>query len=175
MHYSQVHENISRQLETEKLANHLYSEIRQAAGEIIVRYLRAKHKGTQISIGNYEWGNWPTTCVVKSGWWQSKSLSDTCTKYRYTKYLKTTGNMETCQPHVQSYRAGGWGNHGQCTTHRYTKIFKRNWERGNWPTTCTVKSGRRLGKSLSDTCVLSIGACKYLEGTWSREIGQQPV
>ncbi|CAL8168610.1 unnamed protein product [Prunus armeniaca] len=34
-------------------------------------------------------------------------------------------------------------------------ISKADWERGNWPTTYAVKSGRWLGKSRSDNCVLS--------------------
>ncbi|CAL8168621.1 unnamed protein product [Prunus armeniaca] len=32
-----------------------------------------------------------------------------------------------------------------CTKYRYTQISKANCERGNWPTTCAVKSCRWLG------------------------------
>ncbi|CAL8168623.1 unnamed protein product [Prunus armeniaca] len=54
----------------------------------------------------------------------------TCTR----KHLKATGNGETGQPPVQSYRACGWGNHARrtsCVLHMYTKIFKGNQELGN--------------------------------------------
>ncbi|KAI5335410.1 hypothetical protein L3X38_025543 [Prunus dulcis] len=171
----------------------------RVTGEIIVGHLCTKYRHTQISKADWEWGNWPTTFVVISsrctkifkGNWNTKTspppvqsnraggwgnYCQTCVLSRGTrKYLKAIGNGEIEQPPVQSYRAGGWRNHGQCTTHRYTKIFKGNWERGNLPTTCAVKSGKRLGKSLSDTCVLSLGACKYPEATGGGETGQQPV
>ncbi|CAB4316696.1 unnamed protein product [Prunus armeniaca] len=94
------------------------------------------------------------------------------------KYLKPTVNEETGQRPAQLYRGGGWGNQGQrtsCALHMYTKIFKDNWEWGNWPTTGTVKSGKWLGKSISDTCVLITSTSKYLKPTVNGETCQPPA
>ncbi|CAL2271218.1 unnamed protein product [Prunus armeniaca] len=149
------------------------------AGEMIVGQLCTKHRYTQIFKADCERGNWPTICAVKSGSWQGKSLSDTYVPSTGTrKYLKPTTNEETGQPPVQSYRAGGWGNHARRTSHVlhiYTKIFKGNWERGNWPTTYAVKLGWWLGKFLPHTCVLSTGTRIYLKPTVNGETGQPPV
>ncbi|CAL9025035.1 unnamed protein product [Prunus brigantina] len=100
---------------------------------------------------------------------------------------------------MQLNRAGGWGNHGQTTKckHRYTKMFKGNWEQGNWPTTCVVRSGKWLWKSLQlGTGKLAnhlgskigqvageimvgqltvIGTQKYLKATGKGETGQPPI
>ncbi|KAH0972875.1 hypothetical protein GBA52_025031 [Prunus armeniaca] len=127
------------------------------------------HMYTKLFKGNLEQGNWPTNCAVKSSRWLEKSLSDTCVLSTGTHtYLKPTMNGETSQPPASSYRAGGCGNHARrtrCVLHMYMKILKGNSERGNWPTTCAVKSGRWLGKSLPDPCVLSTGTHKYLKPT----------
>ncbi|KAH0987765.1 hypothetical protein GBA52_014942 [Prunus armeniaca] len=106
------------------------------AGEIIVGHLCTKYKYTQIYLkatgngktgqppvqsnrsGNREGGNWSTTCAVKSGKWLGKSCSNTCVLSTGTQiYLKATANGKIRQPPVQSYRAGGWGNH--CRTTNY--------------------------------------------------------
>ncbi|CAL8168619.1 unnamed protein product [Prunus armeniaca] len=110
------------------------------------------------------------------------------------KYLKPTVNEETGQRPAQLYRAGGWGNQGQrtsCALHMYTKIFKDNWEWGNWPTTGAVKSGKWLGKLANHLCSyigqvareIMLGelamycTCtrKYLKATGNEETGQPPV
>ncbi|CAL2256374.1 unnamed protein product [Prunus armeniaca] len=57
----------------------------------------------------------------------------------------------------------------------YMKIFKGNWERGNWPTTCAVKLGKWLGKSWSGNYVLSTGTLNNLKATGKWEGGQPPV
>ncbi|CAL8168615.1 unnamed protein product [Prunus armeniaca] len=51
----------------------------------------------------------------------------------------------------------------------------RNWERGNWPTTCAVKSSSWQGKALSDTYVPSKGTRKYLRPTRKGETRQPLV
>ncbi|CAL8168142.1 unnamed protein product [Prunus armeniaca] len=100
-----------------------------------------------------------------------------CTKHRYKQTSKGNKNEETGQPLAQSNRVGG----GEilvgelCTEHRYTQISNGNWEKGNWLTTCAVKSSKWLGKSLSDNCVLIIGTLKYLKATGNGEIGQPPM
>ena len=76
---------------------------------------------------------------------------------------------------MQSNRACGWGNPCRTPKYKYRQISKDNWERGNWPTTCAVKSDRWLGKSLSDTCVLSTSTRKFQKTTGNRETGQPPV
>ncbi|KAH0972872.1 hypothetical protein GBA52_025028 [Prunus armeniaca] len=138
--------------------------------------LCTEHRYTIIFKGNWEWTNSPITCAVKSGSWMVKSLLDPGVLSTGTrKYLKPTVNEETGQRPAQLYRAGGWGNQGQrtsCALHMYTKIFKDNWEWGNWPTTGAVKSGKRLGKSMSDTCVLITSTRKYLKLIVNRETGQ---
>ncbi|KAI5344014.1 hypothetical protein L3X38_011891 [Prunus dulcis] len=115
------------------------------------------------------------------------------------KYLMETGNEETGHPQVQSNRAGGWGNHDRATNYG---LRKGNWERGNWPSTCAVKSGKWLGymqiskvnwewgntpttsavkmgtwlaKSLLENCALSTGTSKYPKATRNGETGQPPV
>ncbi|CAL2256373.1 unnamed protein product [Prunus armeniaca] len=75
------------------------------------------------------------------------------------KYLKATGNREIGQPPVHSNRTGEILVEHLCTRHRYTQISKGNWERGNKPTTCAVKSDTR----------------KYPKATGNRETGQPPV
>ncbi|KAI5317010.1 hypothetical protein L3X38_036717 [Prunus dulcis] len=111
----------------------------------------------QISKGNRERGNGQTTCGVKSGRWLRKSLSDNYILSTGTcKYLKANGNRKTGQPPVHSNRAGGWGNHGRIPN-------------------CVLSTGRSLGKSLSDTCVLSTDTCKHLKATETAAIGQPPV
>ncbi|KAI5316991.1 hypothetical protein L3X38_036698 [Prunus dulcis] len=93
-----------------------------------------------------------------------------------SEYLNGPGNGETSQTPVQSNQPGGWGYH--CCTrikYRYTRISKGTWERRNWPTTCAVKSGRWLGKSLSDTCALSICARNYLKAIGNEENDQPPL
>ncbi|CAL8168620.1 unnamed protein product [Prunus armeniaca] len=81
-------------------------------------------------------------------------MSNTCVLIIGTrKYLNAIVNRETSQPPGQSNRAGGWGNRARrtsCVLDMYTKIFKGNQERGNWPTTCAVKSSLWLGKSCSE-------------------------
>ncbi|CAL8168143.1 unnamed protein product [Prunus armeniaca] len=91
-------------------------------GEILVGQLCTEQRFTQISKGNWERGNWPTTCAIKSGRWLSKSLSDNCEMSTGTrKHQKATGNEEAGQPPVQSNQAGtqkylkatGYGEIGQ--------------------------------------------------------------
>ncbi|KAH0972800.1 hypothetical protein GBA52_024956 [Prunus armeniaca] len=95
-------------LSTEKLANHLCSQIGQVGGEIIVGHLLTKCRYTQISKADWEREKWPTTRAVISSKWLGKSLSDTSVLSADTrKYLKATGNGKTDQPLVQSNRAGG--------------------------------------------------------------------
>ncbi|CAL8168617.1 unnamed protein product [Prunus armeniaca] len=94
----------------------------------------------------------------------------TCTR----KYLKATRNEETGQPPVQSNQAGDWEitvGHLR-TKYRYTQISRGKWKWGNWQTTHAVKSGRWLGKSLSDTYLLTTDARKYLKATGNGENGQ---
>ncbi|KAI5313120.1 hypothetical protein L3X38_042294 [Prunus dulcis] len=62
-----------------------------------------------------------------------------------------------------------------CNKYKYTHISKGNRERENWPTVCAIKSGRWLGKSLSENCILSIDTRKYLKATMNEELGQPPV
>ncbi|KAH0987763.1 hypothetical protein GBA52_014940 [Prunus armeniaca] len=60
---------------------------------------------------------------------------------------------ETGQPSMLSNRARWLGKSLSghlCTNYRYTQIRKGIQERGNLQTTCAVKSGRWLEKSLSD-------------------------
>ncbi|CAL8168612.1 unnamed protein product [Prunus armeniaca] len=72
----------------------------------------------KIFKGNWERGNWPTNRAVKSDKRQGKSLSDSCVlNTGIRKYLMPTGNWETGQPHMQSYRAGGWGSYGRSTNY----------------------------------------------------------
>ncbi|CAL8153455.1 unnamed protein product [Prunus armeniaca] len=196
------------QLGTGKLANHLCNQIGQVAGEIIIGHQCTKYRYTQISKGNWEQGNWPTTYAFKSCRWLEKSWSDTCVLGTGTReYQKATWNGETGKPHVQSNRAvtrkypKAIGNREtgqppvhsnrqaagetivdgesivehQCTKYRYTQISKGNWEQGNWRTTCAFISGRWLGKSWSDTCVLSTSTREYQKATRNREIGQLHV
>ncbi|KAI5344031.1 hypothetical protein L3X38_011908 [Prunus dulcis] len=63
-----------------------------------------------------------------------------------------------------------------CTKHRYTQISKGNWERGNWATTCAVKSGKWLKNCCSTAnCVLSTGTRKSLKAIGNGETSQPPV
>ncbi|KAI5344034.1 hypothetical protein L3X38_011911 [Prunus dulcis] len=165
VYWVQVHTHFRRQLGMGKLANHLCSQIGQVAGEIIVGHLCTKYMYTQITKGNWEQGNRPTTCAIKSG---------------TRKYLKATRNVGTGQPPVLSNRAEMALEiiiEHLCTKYRhmYTYIFKRNWEWGNWSFIYTVKSSRWLGKSLSDTCAQSTGRRKYLKPTGNGETAQPPV
>ncbi|CAL2256368.1 unnamed protein product [Prunus armeniaca] len=128
-----------------ELPNHLCSQIGQVAGEIIVGQLCSKHRCTKIFKGNQEWGNWSTTCVVKSGRWLGKSLSDTCVLSTGTRnYVKATENGKTSQPPWQSNRLKATGNEKTGQPH-------------------VVKSSKWLRKSLSNTSVLSTGTRKYLK------------
>ncbi|KAI5316994.1 hypothetical protein L3X38_036701 [Prunus dulcis] len=176
---TRVHANIKKDLGTGKLANHLCSQIRQVAGEIIVGYLRTKHRCTQISKGNWEWGNWPTTCAVKSVRRHGKSLSNTSVLNTGTQnYLKATGNAKTGQPPMLSNRAGGWGNHCGTTdyvlstgTQNYLKAT-RNAKTGQ----PHMQSNQACGWGNNcRTRVSSTGTCKYLKrpGIW--ETGQPSV
>ena len=62
-----------------------------------------------------------------------------------------------------------------CTKYRYTQISEGNWERGNWTTTCAVKSGKRLAKSLLDTYVISTSTRTYQKASGKGKTGQPPV
>ncbi|CAL8168601.1 unnamed protein product [Prunus armeniaca] len=128
--------------------------------------------------GNWEQGKWPTTYAFKSGKWLGKSWSNNCVLSTSTcKYLKAIGNGETFEPPGEIIVVH------LCTKHGYMQISKGNKERGNWPTTYAIKSGRYkqiykgkwLGKSWSNNCVLSTGTNKYLKATGNEEIGQPPV
>ena len=82
----------------------------------MVGQLCTKHKYTQISKGNWEWGNWATTRAVKLGKWLKNCYSTAnCVLSTGTqKYLKATWNRETGQPPALSNRVGGIGN--RCRT-----------------------------------------------------------
>ncbi|CAL9024627.1 unnamed protein product [Prunus brigantina] len=114
------------------MAKRLCRHIGQVVEEILVRQLCTKHRYMQISKGNWERGNWPTTCAIKSGRWLGKS------RQLYTKhnYLQT------------SEGSWGWGkmaNHlcrhiGQVVQeildrqlyikHRYMQTSEGNWRTG---------------------------------------------
>ncbi|KAH0987762.1 hypothetical protein GBA52_014939 [Prunus armeniaca] len=61
------------------------------------------------------------------------------------------------------------------TKYRYTNISQGNRERENSATTCAVISDRWLGKSLSDTCVLTTGTRKYVKASKNEETCKPPV
>ncbi|CAL8168624.1 unnamed protein product [Prunus armeniaca] len=130
-----------------------------------------KYRYTQISKADCERENWPTTCAVISGrqLGMGKLANDLCSQIG-----QPTGNGETSQPPVQSNQAGD----GKSLSNTYNG----NWERekwpttcsqirqlgtGNWPTTCAIKSGRWLRKSLSDTCI-KYKYTRISKGTWER-------
>ncbi|KAI5317457.1 hypothetical protein L3X38_037164 [Prunus dulcis] len=152
------------------------------------KYLKAtwnRETGQPPMLSNQTggWGNLGQATVYEAQSNRAGGFGNHCRTTNYVlgtgtrRYLKATGNGETSTPLVQSNQAGGREiiiGHPYIK-YRYTQISKDNWEQGNWPTTCAFKSERWLGKSLLDTCELSIGTYKYLKATGNGETGQPPV
>ncbi|CAL8168618.1 unnamed protein product [Prunus armeniaca] len=102
-----------------------------------------------------------------------------CTKYMYTQISKADlerGKWPTTCAVISGRQVAGEIIVGHLRTMcRYTQISKAKCKRGKWPTTCAIISGRCLGKSLSDTSVLSVDTRKYLKVAGNGEIGPPPA
>ncbi|KAH0972802.1 hypothetical protein GBA52_024958 [Prunus armeniaca] len=86
----------------------LCRQIRQVGREIFVRQLYPKHNYRQTSKGNWEGGNWTTTCADMSSRWLRKSWSENYVlSTGACKHLKATRNGKTGQPSVQTNQASG--------------------------------------------------------------------
>ncbi|KAI5344043.1 hypothetical protein L3X38_011920 [Prunus dulcis] len=162
----------------EETGQPLCSQIRQVAWEIIVEHLCTKYMYTQITKGT---GNRETDqphmqsnrAVGCGNHYQTTNcFLCTCTP----KHLKASRNGKTGRAPVKSNRAGGCENHCRtCALSTNTQISKGNLERGNWPTTNAVKTSKWLGKSLSNTCVLSTSTRTFQKAIGNRKTGLPPM
>ncbi|CAL8168144.1 unnamed protein product [Prunus armeniaca] len=148
---------------TGKLANHLYMGTSKGNknGEIGQPPVQSNHAvgwgnlGRTTAIGNGETGQRPVQSNPGGGWNRScKHLKATRTRtlgnHLCSHIGQVVGEMlvgQQCTRHSQIGQMARKILVGQlCTKHRYEQIFEGNRERGNWPTTYAVKSGRWLLK-----------------------------
>ncbi|CAL2271221.1 unnamed protein product [Prunus armeniaca] len=129
-----------------KLANNLCSHNRQVAWEVMGNWPKTcavkSGRYTQICKVDWERGKWPTTCEIIPG---RQLGTEKLAHHLHSQIGQVAG--EIIVGHL-------------CTNYKYTQTSKAEWERGNWPTTCVVISGRTT---------------KYLKATGNGETGQSPV
>ncbi|CAB4316406.1 unnamed protein product [Prunus armeniaca] len=149
-----------------KLANHQCSQTTPLAGEILVGQLCTEHNraGGWVNLGRTTVCRAQVHANIQRQLGMVKLANDLCSQIQ-----EVAGQLERehGQPPVQSHRqvvgemlvGQQCTRHSQigqmarkilvgqlCTKHRYEQIFEGNRERGNWPTTYAVKSGRWLLK-----------------------------